>query len=188
MTLLFSSLSAALPKSSRGITPGSPVLGPARRIQLKAVAVPDRAAGEHTSDASAPASGRWSSTPASPPHSGNDGGPRATFSLTRRGDRGVTKAQSVPSLRDAYGAAGLWRPGQMWHVLRHTYASALAGGGIRRGVIERLMGHAGTGTTSLYTHLFRDAFDGVEEALDAAFGVNQASTESRVTTDHAEAL
>jgi site-specific recombinase XerD len=76
----------------------------------------------------------------------------------------------------------------MWHVLRHTYPSALAGGGIRRGVIERLMGHAGTGTTSLYTHLFRDAFDGVEEALDAAFGVNQASTESRVTTDHAEAL
>ena len=46
MTLLFSSLSAVLPTSSRGITPGSPVLGSARGIPVKAVAVPDRAAGE----------------------------------------------------------------------------------------------------------------------------------------------
>jgi site-specific recombinase XerC len=52
----------------------------------------------------------------------------------------------------------------------HTYASVLADAGIRRDVIERLMGHAGKGTTSIYTHLFRDAFDGVEEALDTAFG------------------
>jgi integrase len=87
-------------------------------------------------------------------------------------------------LRDAYEAAGLRRPGQMWHVLRHTYASVLAGAGVRREVVERLMGHAGKGTTSLYTHLFRDAFDGVEEALDAAFGVNRASTEVAVTTEH----
>ena len=62
----------------------------------------------------------------------------------------------------------------MWHVLRHTYASVLAAGAIRRDVVERLMGHAGKGTTSIYTHLFRDAFDGVEEALGALFGVNGA--------------
>jgi site-specific recombinase XerC len=71
----------------------------------------------------------------------------------------------------------------MWHVLRHTYASVLAGAGIRREVVERLMGHAGRGATSLYTHLFRDAFDRAEEALDAAFGVNQASMERSVPTE-----
>jgi integrase len=76
----------------------------------------------------------------------------------------------------------------MWHVLRHTYASVLAAGGIRRDVVEQLMGHVRKGTTSIYTHLFRDAFDGVEEALDAVFGVNQASTECAVTTEHSRAL
>jgi integrase len=88
----------------------------------------------------------------------------------------------------AYEAAGLRRSGQMWHVLRHTYASVLAAGGVRRDVVEQLMGHAQKGTTSIYTHLFRDAFDGVEEALDAAFGVNQKSTGASVTTGHDDAL
>ena len=90
-------------------------------------------------------------------------------------------------LSAAYQEAGIRRPGQMWHVLRHTFASVLAAGGIRRDVVERLMGHAGKGTTSIYTHLFRDAFDGVEEALDAVFGVNETSTDLRVTTDHSPA-
>ena len=80
----------------------------------------------------------------------------------------------------AYEAAGLRRKGQLWHVLRHTYASALAAGGVRRDVVERLMRHAGKGVTSLYTHLFEDAFEGVEEALDAAFGVNEASMDGGV--------
>jgi hypothetical protein len=75
----------------------------------------------------------------------------------------------------------------MWHVLRHTYASVLAAGAIRRDVVERLMGHAGKGTTSIYTHLFRDAFDGVEEALGALFGVNGQSTDVMVTTNHSQA-
>jgi integrase len=87
-------------------------------------------------------------------------------------------------LTAAYDAAGLRRPGQQWHVLRHTYASALAAGGVRRDVVERLMRHTGKGVTSLYTHLFEDAFDGVEEALHAAFGaaagVNETSTGSGV--------
>jgi integrase len=84
----------------------------------------------------------------------------------------------------AYEAAELRRPGQMWHALRHTYASVLAAGGIRRDVVEQLMGHAPKGTTSIYTHLFRDAFDGVEEALDAALGVNRKSMRVAVSTGH----
>jgi hypothetical protein len=60
----------------------------------------------------------------------------------------------------------------------------LAASGIRRDVIEQLMGHAPRGITSIYTHLFHDAFDGVEEALDAAFGVNERSTGVSVTTGH----
>jgi len=103
--------------------------------------------------------------------------------LDPRGHPWANQGPERAFLRDAYEAAGLRRPGQMWHVLRHTYASVLAGAGIRRDVVERLMGHAGKGTTSLYTHLFRDAFDGVEEALDAAFGINQASTESSGATE-----
>jgi integrase len=104
--------------------------------------------------------------------------------LDPRGRPWTNQGPERAFLRDTYEAAGLRRPGQMWHVLRHTYASVLAGAGIRREVVERLMGHAGKGTTSLYTHLFRDALDGVEDALDAAFGVNRASTEVSVTTEH----
>jgi integrase len=86
-------------------------------------------------------------------------------------------------LRDAYDAAGLRRPGKMWHLLRHTYASVLAAGGIRRDVVEELMGHKRQGTTSLYSHLFRDAYDGVDEALDRVFGVNQPSTAGSVPAE-----
>lgn len=50
------------------------------------------------------------------------------------------------------------------------------------------MGHAAKGTTSIYTHLFRNAFDGVEEALDAVFGVNRTSTKGSVTVEHQETL
>jgi integrase len=88
-------------------------------------------------------------------------------------------------LGPAYERAGLRRPGQMWHLLRHTYCSILANGGIRREVIERLMGHSPRGsTTTIYTHLFKDAFDGVEEVLDAVFGVNDTSTDCSVSTDN----
>jgi integrase len=88
-------------------------------------------------------------------------------------------------LAPAYERAGLRRPGQMWHLLRHTYASILAHGGIRREVIERLMGHSPRGsTTTLYTHLFKDALDGVEEALGAVFDVNDTATDCCVTSDN----
>lgn len=87
-------------------------------------------------------------------------------------------------LRDAYEDAGLSRPGVLWHSLRHTYASILAAGGVREDVVAVLMGHKRPGTTSIYTHLFADAFDGVEEALDRVLGVNEASMEGGVTGEH----
>ncbi|MGI9183639.1 MAG: tyrosine-type recombinase/integrase [Solirubrobacteraceae bacterium] len=90
-------------------------------------------------------------------------------------------------LDEAHRAAGLRRPGQMWHVLRHTWASVLAAGGIRREVVEQLMGHSRKGTTSIYTHLFKNAFDGVEEALDTVFGVTESSIGRSVTTEHDQA-
>jgi site-specific recombinase XerD len=60
-------------------------------------------------------------------------------------------------LGPAYQRAGLRRAGRMWHQLRHTYASTLAAAGVRRHEGEQLMGHRAAGTTSIYTHLFREA-------------------------------
>jgi integrase len=105
--------------------------------------------------------------------------------LDPKGRPWSTRTPGQDFLAPAYEHAGLRRPGQMWHLLRHTYASVLANAGIRREVVERLMGHSRRGsTTTLYTHLFKDAFDGVEEALDGVFGVNRASMDSSVTTDN----
>ena len=73
-------------------------------------------------------------------------------------------------LEPAYVASGLRRPGRMWHQLRHTYASVLAAGGIKRHEVELLMGHRTAGTTGLYTHLFREAFEDVERVLDEVYG------------------
>jgi integrase len=87
-------------------------------------------------------------------------------------------------LGDVLRGLGLKREDRMWHPLRHTFASVLAAGGIRRDVVEKLMGHAGKGTTSIYTHLFRDAFEGVEEALDAGFGGKERARECTVTAEH----
>jgi integrase len=42
----------------------------------------------------------------------------------------------------AYERAGLRRAGRMWHQLRHTYASTLAAGGVKRHEVEQLMGPA----------------------------------------------
>ncbi|MEX2197063.1 MAG: site-specific integrase [Thermoleophilaceae bacterium] len=90
----------------------------------------------------------------------------------------VTRPSDV-FLSAAYGAAGLrrpvrmWhqlRPGRMWHQLRHTYASVLAAGGVRRHEVEQLLGHKSQGTTGLYTHLFRDSYETVHDVLDAVYG------------------
>lgn len=73
-------------------------------------------------------------------------------------------------LSKAYENAGLRRPGVMWHALRHTYASVLAAGGVRRHELEKLMGHASQGTTGIYTHLFRESYETVHSVLDAVYG------------------
>lgn len=43
---------------------------------------------------------------------------------------------TVSFLAAAYEAADLRRAGQMWHTLRHTYASVLAAGGVKRHEVE----------------------------------------------------
>ncbi len=70
----------------------------------------------------------------------------------------------------AYEQADLRREGRMWHQLRHTYASTLAAGGVKRHEVEQLMGHRSTGTTSIYTHLFREAYEDVERVLEEVYG------------------
>jgi integrase len=70
----------------------------------------------------------------------------------------------------------------LWHALRHTYVSALRAAGIREDVIAELVGHKRQGITARYTHLFADAFDDVEKALDALLG----ECHEGVTDDGAE--
>jgi integrase len=78
-------------------------------------------------------------------------------------------------LGPAYERCGLRRAGRMWHQLRHTYASVLAAGGVKRHEVELLMGHRTGGTTSLYTHLFREAYEdvGVRWLLRMAAGARR---------------
>jgi integrase len=83
-------------------------------------------------------------------------------------------------LAEAYEAAGIRRPGVMWHALRHTYASLLGAVGIRQHEIELLMGHKVAGTTGLYLHVMRETFDKVEVILEQAFG---DAVRSRVQSD-----
>jgi integrase len=101
-------------------------------------------------------------------------GPRREASgwVFRDPDTGQPWKEARPAkvfLGAAYEAAALRRPGRMWHHLRHTYASVLAAGGVKRHEVEQLLGHAGGGTTGLYTHLFRESYTAVHRALDAVF-------------------
>jgi len=86
---------------------------------------------------------------------------------------GLPWNESMPAttfLEAAYEAAGIRRPGVLWHALRHTYASVLGAGGIKQHEIELLMGHKVAGTTGLYLHVMRETFDKVDVILDQAFG------------------
>lgn len=73
-------------------------------------------------------------------------------------------------LGPAYERAGLRRAGRVWRLLRHTYASTVAAGGVKRHEVEQLMGHRSVRTTSVYTHLFREAFEDVERVLHDIYG------------------
>jgi hypothetical protein len=83
-------------------------------------------------------------------------------------------------LSDAYEAAGIRRPGVLWHALRHTYASLLGAGGIHPHEIELLMGHKVPGISGLYLHVMRETFQKVEVILDQAFG---ATLRARMSDD-----
>lgn len=58
--------------------------------------------------------------------------------------------------RSAYGRAGFWTPGQLTHVLRHTFAShfMMAGGDIL--ALQRILGHGSITMTMRYAHLSPD--------------------------------
>jgi integrase len=73
-------------------------------------------------------------------------------------------------LAAAYEAAGIRRQGLMWKVLRDTYASVLAQGGIPQAEIELLLGHKIPGTTGRYLHLMHTTFPKVRAIMDEAFG------------------
>jgi dihydroxyacetone kinase len=45
----------------------------------------------------------------------------------------------------------------------------LAAGGVRRHELEQLMGHVTPGTTGIYTHLFRESYETVHEALERVY-------------------
>jgi site-specific recombinase XerD len=46
--------------------------------------------------------------------------------LDERGRPWTNEGPARAFLEEAYQSAGLRRPGQMWHVLRHSFASVLA--------------------------------------------------------------
>jgi Phage integrase family/Phage integrase SAM-like domain len=102
--------------------------------------------------------------------------------LTDAMDAGLIQSNPCQQPRRARHGASRRRG----HSLRHTYASILAADGVREDVVAVLMGHKRGSVTSLYTHLFADAFEGVEQALAAALNVNEASTDGAVTTARQE--
>src|SRR5688572_17895614 len=55
-----------------------------------------------------------------------------------------------------------------------------------RPLIEIMLGHSPRGVTALYTHPFKDAYEGVEDALVSVFDVNEASTDGGFTTGNDE--
>ena len=81
----------------------------------------------------------------------------------------ATPSPPTSSLGADYEQTDLRREGRIWHQLRHTYASTLAAGGVKRHEVEQLMGHRAVGTTSIYTHLFRQAYHDVERVLNDVY-------------------
>ncbi|MEA2253543.1 MAG: Phage integrase family [Solirubrobacteraceae bacterium] len=76
-------------------------------------------------------------------------------------------------LMPAMKEASVYQHGHLWHVLRHTYASVLAAGGVRRHELEQLMGHVTPGTTGIYTDLFRESYESVHSALDLVYAAER---------------
>ncbi|WP_405120255.1 tyrosine-type recombinase/integrase [Pseudomonas leptonychotis] len=62
------------------------------------------------------------------------------------------------AFRKAYERAGLHTPGQMTHVLRHTFASHYMMGGGSILALQRILGHGDIKMTMRYSHLSPDHF------------------------------
>jgi integrase/recombinase XerC len=93
---------------------------------------------------------------------------RALF-LGRGGRRlGVRRVQT---LVHRWGAAGAGRGDLHPHALRHTFATHLLDGGADLRTIQKLLGHAGLGTTQRYTHV---SIDRLVEAYDRAHPLARA--------------
>jgi integrase/recombinase XerD len=89
-------------------------------------------------------------------------GEKALF-LNRRGQR-LTR-QGFWQILKAYGEASGIKARITPHVLRHSFATHLLGGGADLRVVQDLLGHRNIATTQVYTHL---ASDFVRESFDKA--------------------
>jgi hypothetical protein len=66
-----------------------------------------------------------------------------------------------------------------WHVLRHSFISALASNGIDQRIIDDLVGHATEEQRRPYRHLFPEV---KQQALNLAFG-HSADTHSQAKAE-----
>lgn len=75
------------------------------------------------------------------------------------------------AFENAYARCGFKTPGQLTHILRHTFAShfVMAGGDLR--TLKDILGHADITTTMIYAHL-------APEHLDKALSLNPLSLSS----------
>lgn len=84
--------------------------------------------------------------------------------LPQTGDTVITKLKSPTpptywalrdGLDDTYKLAGVVKPPDLWHCLRHTYGTRLANSGTPIQQIQKLMGHRSIKTTLRYLHTNR---------------------------------
>lgn len=77
----------------------------------------------------------------------------------------LSPCQCRAIVKGAFKRAGLGGRGLTPHKLRHTFATQLLNKGLRIDIIQRLLGHAGIGTTQMYAHTEFSA--DLREKLDA---------------------
>ena len=63
------------------------------------------------------------------------------------------------------------------HMFRHTFASMLLENNVNPRVVQRLLGHADIQTTlGIYSHVMKEVYSGVAEALDGIYAATVAGT------------
>ena len=91
--------------------------------------------------------------------------------------RGWTTQRAWQIVKDRAAAAGL-SISLYPHLLRHSFATHLLGGGADLRVIQELLGHADIATTQIYTHVARDRLARVVQAAHP-LGKAKAAKNSR---------